>query len=122
MQAQHCSLLHVFRSDLCITSLLAASGRSLSKADASYTESYSYWHAAVSVRTKHFAVQESKAGEFAAMVQAMRVYVTIDGSSDCPTDFLPVGICHYQSMNTVSSFCAFACCPAAVHYCFFAAL
>ena len=61
--------------------------------------------AAMPDNESHCAVQENKAGEFAAMVQAMRVYVTIDGSSDCPTDFLPVGICHYQSMNTVSSFC-----------------
>ena len=37
------------------------------------------------------------------MVQAMRVYLTVDGNTSCPTDFLPVGISHYQTMNTVAS-------------------
>lgn len=36
------------------------------------------------------------------MVQAMRVYVTVDSNSACPTDFLPFGISHYQTLNTVS--------------------
>ena len=36
------------------------------------------------------------------MVQAMRIYVTVDHNSACPTDFLPIGICHYKTLNTVS--------------------
>lgn len=38
---------------------------------------------------------------FAAMVQAMRIYVTVDPGT-CPTDFLPIGISHYKTLNTVS--------------------
>lgn len=41
--------------------------------------------------------------DFAAMVQAMRVYVTVDSNSACPSDFLPVGISHYKTLNTVCS-------------------
>jgi len=50
-------------------------------------------------------MQAQKRGAFAAMVQAMRVYLTVDGNTSCPTDFLPVGISHYQTMNTVTSHC-----------------
>lgn len=44
----------------------------------------------------------SGGSDFAAMVQAMRVYVTVDSNSACPTDFMPVGISHYKTLNTVS--------------------
>ncbi|KAL0033568.1 hypothetical protein WJX79_003993 [Trebouxia sp. C0005] len=47
-----------------------------------------------------YANEVQKTGDFAAMVQAMRVYLTVDGNTSCPTDFLPVGISHYQTMNT----------------------
>lgn len=43
----------------------------------------------------------SGSSDFAAMVQAMRVYVTVDSTSACPSDFLPVGISHYKTLNTV---------------------
>lgn len=42
----------------------------------------------------------SGSSDFAAMVQAMRVYVTVDSTSACPSDFLPVGISHYKTLNT----------------------
>ncbi|KAL0047044.1 hypothetical protein WJX82_004928 [Trebouxia sp. C0006] len=45
------------------------------------------------------ANEAQKRGDFAAMVQAMRVYLTVDGNTSCPTDFLPIGISHYQTMN-----------------------
>ena len=44
----------------------------------------------------------SSGGDFDAMMQAMRVYVTVDSNSACPIDFLPVGISHYKTLNTVS--------------------
>lgn len=46
---------------------------------------------------------QGKGSDFAAMVQAMRVYVTVDSHSACPSDFLPVGISHYKTLNTVCS-------------------
>ncbi|DBB00636.1 TPA: hypothetical protein ACH3X3_002319 [Trebouxia sp. C0006] len=51
------------------------------------------------------ANEAQKRGDFAAMVQAMRVYLTVDGNTSCPTDFLPIGISHYQTMNMVTSRC-----------------
>lgn len=46
--------------------------------------------------------EEQDDNNFAELVQAWRVYITVDGSSTCPTDFLPIGIAHYQTFNTVS--------------------
>ncbi len=61
-------------------------------------------------------MQANKRSDFAAMVQAMRVYVTVDGNSSCPTDFLPIGISHYRTMNTVSSLvlCNLSLCPQSI--------
>lgn len=51
----------------------------------------------------------SSGSDFAAMVQAMRVYVTVDSNNACPADFLPVGISHYKTLNTVGHTLLCAC-------------